>query len=71
MLAVKILGHASDISRLPSADHFASYAGTAPIQASSGDKVGHRLSRAGNRQLNHAIHIAGHVQATRPGRGRD
>ena len=56
VLAAKILGHIGDIGRFPSADRLASYAGTAPIEASSGDVVRHRLSRHGNRQLNHAIH---------------
>ena len=71
MLAAKILGHIGDINRFPSADRLASYAGTAPIEASSGDVVRHRLSRHGNRQLNHAIHLAAHTQTIRPGPGRD
>ena len=71
VLAAKILGHIGDISRFPSADHLASYAGTAPIEASSGDVIRHRLSRHGNRQLNHAIHLAAHVQTIHPGPGRD
>jgi Transposase IS116/IS110/IS902 family. len=32
VLAAKILGHAGDISRFASSDHFASYTGTAPIE---------------------------------------
>ena len=75
VLAAKILGHIGDIGRFPSADRLASYAGTAPIEASSGDVVRHRLSRHGNRQLNNAIHLAAHTQTTakprspsRPGR---
>ena len=71
VLAAKILGHIGDISRFPSADHLASYAGTAPIEASSGDVIGHRLSRHGNRQLNNAIHLAAHTQTIHPGPGRD
>ena len=71
VLAAKILGHVGDIGRFPSADHLASYAGTAPIEASSGDVVRHRLSRRGNRQLNNAIHLAAHVQTIFPGPGRD
>ena len=62
VLAAKILGHIGDIGRFPSADRLASYAGTAPIEASSGEVVRHRLSRNGNRQLNHAIHLAAHTQ---------
>jgi transposase len=71
VLAAKIIGQIGDIARFPSSDHLASYAGTAPIEASSGDVIRHRLSRRGNRQLNNAIHLAAHVQAIRPGPGRD
>lgn len=71
VLAAKILGHVGDIARFPSADHLASYAGTAPIEASSGDIVRHRLSRRGNRQLNNAIHLAAHVQTIFAGPGRE
>ena len=71
VLAAKILGHIGDIGRFPSADRLASYAGTAPIEASSGDVIRHRLSRHGNRQLNNAIHLAAHTQTIRPGPGRD
>jgi transposase len=71
VLAAKIIGHIGDITRFPSADHLASYAGTAPIEASSGDVTRHRLSRRGNRQLNNAIHLAAHVQTIFPGQGRD
>ena len=71
VLATKILGHIGDIGRFPSADRLAGYAGTAPIEASSGEVVRHRLSRHGNRQLNNAIHLAAHTQTIRPGPGRD
>jgi transposase len=37
---------------------FASWTGTAPLDASSGEQIRHRLSRAGNRKANHVIHIA-------------
>jgi len=70
VLAAKILGHIGDIDRFPSADHLASYAGTAPIEASSGEIIRHRLSRRGNRQLNNAVHLAAHVQTIFPGAGR-
>lgn len=43
-------------------DRFAAYNGTAPIEVSSGGRVVHRLSRRGNRQLNHAIHMAAITQ---------
>ena len=40
--------------------------GTAPIEASSGRVVRHRLNRGGNRQLNRALHIAAIAQIRRP-----
>jgi transposase len=49
--AARLLTEAGDITRFPSKAHFASWNGTAPIDASSGDQVRHRLSRASNRQL--------------------
>jgi transposase len=52
ILAAKIVGIVGDVSRFPSKAHFASYAGVAPIEASSGVVVRHRLSLAGNRSLN-------------------
>ena len=45
------------MARFATSDNFASYTGTAPIEASSGDVVRHRLSRAGNRRLNSALHV--------------
>jgi transposase len=71
VLAAKILAHSGDISRFPSRHHYASYCGTAPIEASSGDLRRHRLSRAGNRQLNTAVHVVAVCQARDPGPGRD
>lgn len=55
--AAMILGEVGDVRRFPTRHHFATYTGTAPIEVSSGDVRRHRLSRAGNRQLNHALHI--------------
>ena len=60
--AALIIGEVGDVSRFPSRDHFASYSGAAPISASSGDHQRHRLNRAGNRTLNHTLHIAAVVQ---------
>ena len=40
--------------------------GTAPIEASSGRTVRHRLNRGGNRQLNRASHLAAIAQIRRP-----
>lgn len=57
-----ILGEVGDVRRFPSKHHFASYTGTAPIDASSGDTVRHRLNRGGNRRLNFVLHVAATVQ---------
>ena len=54
----------------PTKAHFASWNGTAPIDASSGDHVRHRLSRGGNRQINRVLHIMATVQLRNPTEGR-
>ena len=51
-------------------NHFASWTGTAPIDASSGDHVRHRLSRGGNRQINRTLHVMATVQLRHPTEGR-
>jgi transposase len=71
VLAAKILGHTSDIRRFPTRHHYASYCGTAPIEASSGEHRRHRLSRAGNRQLNRALHLVAVCQIRTASQGKD
>ncbi|MQA12590.1 MAG: IS110 family transposase [Pseudonocardiaceae bacterium] len=71
VLAAKIIGHTSVVARFPTRHHYASYCGTAPIEASSGDRRRHRLSRAGNRQLNRALHLVAVCQIRTTGPGRD
>lgn len=71
IVAAKIIGHTGDVTRFPNNHHFASYNGTAPIDASSGDQTRHRLSRRGDRQLNGAIHVIAIYQISHPGPGRD
>lgn len=71
VLAAKILGHTGDVGRFVTADRFASYTGTAPVEVSSGELTRHRLSRGGNRSLNNALHLAARVQIMHPGPGRD
>jgi transposase len=71
--AAIIVGQVGDIARFPTADRFAAYNGTAPIEWSSGNpkRPVHRLSRRGNRTLNHVLHIAAVTQlrhAHSPGR---
>jgi transposase len=70
VLAAKLLGHAGDITRFPDRDHFASYSGTAPVEASSGDVRRHRLNRGGNRQLNTALHLIAVCQIRDPSPGQ-
>jgi transposase len=70
ILAAKILGRVGDIRRFPSPARFASYCGVAPIEASSGDVVRHRLSRAGDRQLNFALYMMALCQARQHPEGR-
>ena len=57
ILAGTLIGYAGDVDRFTNRDHFASYAGVAPIEHSSGGRITHRLSRRGNRKLNNAIHM--------------
>ncbi|GAC1648503.1 MAG: hypothetical protein NVS4B6_23360 [Mycobacterium sp.] len=57
LTAGKIIGRVGTIDRFRSAAAFATYTGTAPIDVSSGDVVRHRLSRAGDRQLNLSLHV--------------
>ncbi|MFH5879354.1 IS110 family transposase [Arthrobacter sp. NA-172] len=71
VLAAKLLGHVGDIARFPSASHFASYTGTAPLDASSGNQNRHRLNTGGNRQLNSVLHTMAVCQSRDPGPGRD
>jgi transposase len=69
ILAATILGTIGDVGRFPTKAHFASYAGTAPLEASSGKVVRHRLSLAGNRQLNYALHMVALCQARSDAQG--
>jgi transposase len=68
--AARLLVEVGDITRFPDKNHFASWNGTAPIDASSGDQVRHRLSRAGNRQINRVLHTMATVQLRNPTEGR-
>jgi hypothetical protein len=45
--AARILADVGDVARFPDRAHFASWTGTAPIDASSGEQIRHRLSRPG------------------------
>jgi transposase len=69
--AARLLVEVGDITRFPDKAHFASWNGTAPIDASSGDQIRHRLSRKGNRQINRVLHTMARVQLRTPTPGRD
>jgi transposase len=62
VVAATVIGEVRDVSRFPGRDHFAAYNGTAPIEVSSGNRKVYRLSRRGNRRLNHALHMAAVTQ---------
>jgi transposase len=70
VVAAYLIGYTGHVSRFASAGHYARYNATAPIEASSGPKVRHRLNPNGNRQLNHAIHIAAVTQVAHNTPGR-
>jgi transposase len=70
VLAATFLGEVGDVRRFPTKHHFAAHTGTAPLEASSGQVVRHRLSRAGDRKLNHALYMMAMVQVRRPSRGQ-
>jgi len=63
VVAARILADVGDVTRFADRNRFASWTGTAPIDASSGELVRHRPSRAGNRKMNHMLHIAAATQA--------
>jgi transposase len=68
--AARLIGDVGDISRFATRGHFASWNGTAPLDASSGDQQRHRLSRAGNRRINRVLHIMAVVQLRHDTEGR-
>jgi transposase len=67
VLAAMLIGYTGDIGRFRTRDHYAAYNGTAPTEFSSGGRIVHRVSTRGNRQLNHAIHMAAICQLRHPG----
>ena len=72
VVAAMLIGYSGDPTRFATASRYAAYTGTAPIEFSSGGRTTHRLSRRGNRRLNHALHCAAITQIRHrhsPGRG--
>jgi len=68
--AARLLADVANIQRFANRDRFASWNGTAPLDASSGQQQRHRLSRAGNRRINRTLHIMAVVQLRNPTEGR-
>ncbi|MGW5226867.1 IS110 family transposase [Nocardia niigatensis] len=68
--AARLLADTGDIHRFATRDRFASWNGSAPLDASSGDQQRHRLSRAGNRKINRVLHIMAIVQLRHHTAGR-
>lgn len=70
VVAGRILADVGDVARFADRNRFASWTGTAPLDASSGEHTRHRLSRAGNRRVNHMLHIAATTQIRNDTAGR-
>jgi transposase len=68
--AARLLVDVGTVTRFPSKNHFASWNGTAPLDASSGEQIRHRLSRAGDRRINHVLHVMAIVQLRHDTPGR-
>jgi transposase len=66
IIAAALIGYTGAVGRFGNRDRFAAYNGTAPVEFSSGGRVVHRVSERGNRQLNHAIHMAAICQLRQP-----
>jgi transposase len=68
--AARLAGDVGDVARFADKGRFASWNGTAPLDASSGDQNRHRLSRAGNRRINRVLHIMAVVALRNDTEGR-
>ena len=63
LTAAKLVGEVAGVGRFAGEGKLAKHTGTAPLQASSGERQRHRLNRSGNRQLNCALHRIAVTQA--------
>ncbi|WP_411283340.1 IS110 family transposase, partial [Lapillicoccus sp.] len=70
VVAARVLADVGDVTRFADRNRFASWTGTPPLDASFGEHNRHRLSRAGNRRVNHVIHIAAVTQLRLDTEGR-
>ncbi|HEV2773678.1 MAG TPA: IS110 family transposase [Thermoleophilaceae bacterium] len=63
LTAAKLIAEVASVERFDSDAKLAMLAGVAPLDASSGRQLRHRLNRRGNRQLNLALHRIAVTQA--------
>ncbi|MFI2651012.1 IS110 family transposase [Micromonospora fulviviridis] len=71
VLAAKLLSRTGAVNRFRSSSASTSFCGVAPIEVSCGDVQRHRLSRAGDRQLNYALRVMAITQTQQPSHGED
>ncbi len=70
LVAARFIAEVVDVDRYPDKNTFASANGTAPLAASSGRTVRHRLNRGVNRQLNRALYTIAITQIRAETEGR-
>jgi transposase len=68
VIAAMLNRDSGNVTRFANRDRYAAYNGTAPAEFSAGGRVAHRVSKCGNRILNHALHFAGICPLRNPGR---
>lgn len=68
--AATLVSVVGDANRFPTAARFASFAGVAPLEVSSGDRRRHRVNRGGHRGINQVLHVAALVQLAHDDNGR-
>jgi transposase len=57
IVAGTLLAGVGDLQRFPTADHFFSYCGAAPVERGSGQNSRMQVNPGGNRRLNWALHV--------------
>ena len=70
LVAARFIAEVVDVRRYPDRNAFAAANGTAPLPASSGRTVRHRLNPGGNRQLNRALYTIAITQIRGETEGR-
>ena len=68
--AATLISVVGDPTRFATHAKFASFAGVAPLEVSSGDRQRHRVNRGGQRQVNKILHTAAMQQVCRDTDGR-